>query len=147
MLKEESASALRQDSVQVTKGEGVDAQSTLETSIDLTYIKALAFFKSVTGFDGQQFWTALSFMSIIGSMGEFILLRRMDETSEREDYDELWLMSLRQHPILENSGLCWWGARLSYFPDKIVCRPDRWLLDAHVDISEVMPPNWHRIKV
>lgn len=60
------------------------------------------------------------------------------------DWEEMILMSLCEHNIINNSTYGWWGAYLNYNKDKIVCYPEAWFGGPlyHQDISMLCPDTW-----
>jgi Glycosyl transferase family 11 len=67
------------------------------------------------------------------------------DTSNTEDYEELWLMSRCQHQIIANSSFSWWGAWLNPNPNKIVCAPYRWFNSAPIDPRDLIPETWIKL--
>lgn len=63
------------------------------------------------------------------------------------DWEEMILMSLCDHNIINNSTFGWWGAYLNYNKDKIVCYPEAWFggLLKHLDTSMLCPETWVKI--
>jgi hypothetical protein len=64
---------------------------------------------------------------------------------EKEDTDDLRLMSLCKHHIIANSTFSWWGAWLSENPDKIVYAPKQWFKADNHDIRDLIPVEWRKI--
>ena len=59
------------------------------------------------------------------------------------DFEELMLMASCKHSIIVNSTYHWWGARLNYYPGKLVIAPDKWFSDGKK--IDIVPPSWLRI--
>lgn len=57
-----------------------------------------------------------------------------------DDFDELLIMANCRHSIIINSTYHWWGARLKYYPGKIVIAPKKWFFDDKP--IDIVPPNW-----
>jgi hypothetical protein len=66
-------------------------------------------------------------------------------SENKEDFQDLYLMSLCQHHILANSSFSWWGAWLGKNPKKIIIAPKKWVLDKNWDYSDLIPKNWIRL--
>lgn len=64
--------------------------------------------------------------------------------------DDLRLMSCCSHQIISNSSFSWWGAYLNKYTYKTVVAPheDNWFGpdNKHLDVYDLLPPSWHRIK-
>ena len=58
---------------------------------------------------------------------------------------ELQLMTECQHHIIANSSLSWWGAWLKQDRSGLIYAPNRWISDSSLDLSHLLPANWHRI--
>ena len=58
---------------------------------------------------------------------------------------ELQLMTECQHHIIANSSLSWWGAWLKQDCSGLIYAPNRWISDSSLDLSHLLPANWHRI--
>ncbi len=65
--------------------------------------------------------------------------------AERENYQDLYLMSLCWHNIIANSTFSWWGAWLNDNPNKIVIAPKRWLVNPQIETTDLLPDNWLKI--
>ena len=65
------------------------------------------------------------------------------------DHEDFRLMSLCKHHIIANSSFSWWGAWLSFNPDKIVYAPQKWFgIDAlNQFTSDLFPQTWKTIGV
>lgn len=62
-------------------------------------------------------------------------------------YEDLRLMSQCKHNIIANSTFSWWGAWLNTNQDKIIITPDKWFNLTEIDISDLLPTSWIRIKI
>ena len=58
---------------------------------------------------------------------------------------ELQLMYACKHHIIANSSLSWWGAWLKKDPNGMVFAPSQWISDDSIDLSHLLPSQWHRI--
>ena len=69
------------------------------------------------------------------------------ERSDAADSDaqEINLMTYCQHFIIANSSFSWWGAWLRKNTDGLVIAPNRWISDATLDLSDLLPANWKRL--
>jgi hypothetical protein len=59
------------------------------------------------------------------------------------DFEELILMTNCKHSIIVNSTYHWWGARMNYYPGKIVVAPKKWFFDDKP--IDIIPPEWKKI--
>lgn len=61
----------------------------------------------------------------------------------KEDYHDLYLMSICKHNIIANSSFSWWGAWLNDNASKNIIAPKKWFAtDATTDL---IPENWIKI--
>lgn len=70
--------------------------------------------------------------------------------SGRDPLATMHNMSIANHHIISNSSFSWWPAFLNQSPDKVVITPDEsnWFGPAnkHLDVSDLLPLSWERIK-
>ncbi|NMD00724.1 MAG: alpha-1,2-fucosyltransferase [Bacteroidales bacterium] len=67
----------------------------------------------------------------------------VQHNTDKDSWQDLYLMSLCQHNIIANSSFSWWGAWLNNNPEKIVVAPSKWWKQFEHD--DVVPSNWIRI--
>jgi len=66
----------------------------------------------------------------------------VDHNQQRQDYEDLRLMSYCHHHIIANSTFSWWGAWLSTHHDKVVIAPRQWFQNTNIDTRDLIPSNW-----
>jgi hypothetical protein len=71
----------------------------------------------------------------------------VDFNQAEKDYEDLRLMSLCKHHVINNSSFSWWGAWLGNHPDQIVVAPSQWMRQPDIHASQVVPVHWHIIEV
>lgn len=73
-----------------------------------------------------------------------------DYSEGRTEKEDLELMSGCEHHIISNSTFSWWASWLGRNDNKIVVTPheDNWfgVNNKHLDVSDLLPSNWIRIK-
>lgn len=66
------------------------------------------------------------------------------------DMETIQFMSKYKNIIISNSSFSWWAAYASNHPDKFIVTPDEsnWFgpENSHLDVKDLIPPEWHRIK-
>ena len=70
------------------------------------------------------------------------------------DWEEMILMSLCNHNIINSSTFGWWGAYFNFNKDKIVCYPEAWFRKmfytqrnrSNLTLPTLFPTNWKKIE-
>ena len=70
----------------------------------------------------------------------------VDHNDASTDYEDLRLMSTCRHHIIANSTFSWWAAWLNDKPGKIVLAPERWFNDPTINVSDLIPESWTKIR-
>jgi len=65
--------------------------------------------------------------------------------SERQDAEEIYLMSQCKHHVIANSSFSWWGAWLATNSQQIVIAPKNWFIDETMNTQFELPGKWLRI--
>lgn len=71
----------------------------------------------------------------------------VDHNTEKESWQDMYLMSLCNHNIIANSSFSWWGAWLNNKPGKIVIAPLKWFanVDLNTQTSDIIPDSWIKL--
>jgi hypothetical protein len=66
------------------------------------------------------------------------------ENSEKENWVDMYLMSLCQHNVIANSSYSWWSAYLNRNEHKIIIAPNKWYSDVKMNklTKHLIPENW-----
>jgi len=80
---------------------------------------------------------------------KFPQLTFIKASDEKEDWEQMLMMSCCEHNIIANSSFSWWGAYFNGNKDKIVCYPNVWFGPklADKDTSDLCPKNWKNITI
>ena len=75
---------------------------------------------------------------------KFPQLTFIKASDEKEDWEQMLMMSCCEHNIIANSSFSWWGAYFNGNKDKIVCYPSVWFGTklADKDTSDLCPDSW-----
>ena len=65
----------------------------------------------------------------------------------KQSHVDMQLMSICRHNIIANSSFSWWGAWLNANAEKIVLVPEKWFNDPSLDVHDLIPESWIKIKV
>ena len=78
---------------------------------------------------------------------KFPKLKFIKASDEKEDWEQMLMMSCCEHNIIANSSFSWWGAYFNGNKDKIVCYPSVWFGPklADKDTSDLCPNSWEKI--
>ena len=57
---------------------------------------------------------------------------------------DLLLMASCKHQVIANSSFSWWSAWLNNNKSKFVIYPGDWLKNSRVDLSDLIPNDWHK---
>jgi hypothetical protein len=66
----------------------------------------------------------------------------IDWNKNKDNWQDMMLMSTCKHNIIANSSFSWWGAWLNSNPDKIVIAPKKWFNT--FDATDIIPECWLR---
>lgn len=74
----------------------------------------------------------------------FLFLNNVEFCENKEDWEDMILMSLCGHNIIANSSFSWWGAWFNTNQDKKVIAPRKWFgpLYSNKDTKDLIPPDW-----
>lgn len=67
----------------------------------------------------------------------------VDHNTDKNSWQDMYLMSKCRHNIIANSSFSWWGAWLNTYPDKCVIAPLKWWNSFEHD--DVVPDTWIRL--
>jgi hypothetical protein len=61
----------------------------------------------------------------------------------KDEVEDMWLMSLCTHNVIANSSFSWWGAWLNNNPNKKVIYPSKWFGDhVNLNMSDIICDGW-----
>lgn len=112
------------------------------------YANAVRFLRERSKFDRIVVFTddAAWVQSSLGLGQQFETLAR---SAERDDVDDLWLMSRCPMLVISNSSYSWWAARLAELrraqDSTLVVCPARWYRPLAGPIPHPAPERWHRL--
>lgn len=68
----------------------------------------------------------------------------MENNNRYSPNEDIILMSMCDHSIIDHSAFCWWGAWLNQYPNSIVISPYRWFLDEKLqqESKDIYCDNW-----
>jgi len=69
----------------------------------------------------------------------------VENSGDKNPFEDIYLMSLCKHNIIANSSFSWWGAYLNNNPEKIVVAPKKWFADATINTDDLIPNDWIRL--
>ncbi len=74
-------------------------------------------------------------------------IKNVEFSENKEDWEDLILMSTCKNNIMANSTFSWWGAWLNTNKDKRVIAPKKWFGSkfADKDTKDIIPENWERL--
>ena len=80
---------------------------------------------------------------------EFPKLTFIKAGDDKEDWEQMLMMSCCEHNIIANSSFSWWGAYFNGNNDKIVCYPSVWFGSKYSDkdTSDLCPNSWELISI
>ena len=80
---------------------------------------------------------------------KFPQLTFIKASDEKEDWEQMLMMSCCEHNIIANSSFSWWGAYFNGNEDKIVCYPNVWFGPklANKDTGDLCPNSWELISI
>ena len=72
---------------------------------------------------------------------KFPQLTFIKASDEKEDWEQMLMMSCCEHNIIANSSFSWWGAYFNRNKDKIVCYPSVWFGSKSSNNTKDLCPN------
>lgn len=71
----------------------------------------------------------------------------IEDSTAKNAFEDMWLMSRCQHTIVPCSSFSWWAAWLNEFPEKdIVIAPRRfWSTNTNYNLNDISPPEWREL--